>query len=65
MEESFTQTKENGQKTRINCAEGQRIVHLWLPAKEEEAQEETQQVLEGNRFAILAAEGEQVFSRRV
>ncbi len=31
---------------------------LWLPPKEEEAQEEAERVLEGVRFAILAAESE-------
>ena len=62
---SYMQNKENGQKTRINYEEGQRVVCLWLPSKEGEAQEETEKVLKGNRFAILAAESEQVFSRRV
>ncbi len=40
-------------------------MHLWLPAMEKEAQEVTEKVLKGNRFATLAAESEQVFSRRV
>ena len=62
---SYMQNKENGQKTRINYEEGQCVMYLWLPSNEEEAQEETEKVLKGNRFAILAAESEQVFSRRV
>ena len=62
---SYTQNKENGQKTRINYEEGQYVMYLWSPSKEEEVQEETEKVLKGNRFAILATEGEQVFSRRV
>ena len=61
----YTQNKENGQRARINYEEGQYVTHLRLPSKEEEAQEETEKVLKGNRFAILAAESEQVFSRRV
>jgi hypothetical protein len=40
-------------------------VFRFAPAKEEEAQKETDKVLKGNRFAILAAESEQVFSLRV
>ena len=61
---SYALSKENGQRTRINYEEGQYVMHLWLPSKEEEVQEETEKVLKGNRFAILAAESEQVFSRR-
>ena len=41
-----------------------RVMYLWLPSKEEERQEETEQFLKGNRFAILAEESGQVFSRR-
>ncbi len=63
--ESYVQNKEKGQKVRMNYEDGQRIVYLWLPAKEGEAQEETGKLLKDNRFAILAAEREQVFSRRV
>ena len=59
------QHKENGQRTRINYEEGQYVMHLWLPAKEEEVQEETEKVLKGNPFAILATENDQAFSRRV
>ena len=59
------QHKESGKKTRIVYEDGQYVMYLWLPAKREEAQEETEKVLNGIRFAILAAESEQVFSRRV
>ena len=62
---NVARNKENGQRARINYEEGQYIMYLWLPAKKEEVQEETEKVLKGNRFAILAAESEQVFSRRV
>ena len=62
---SYMQHKENGQKTRINYAEGQYVMYWWLPSKGELVQAETEKVLKGNRFAILAAESEQVFSRRV
>ena len=30
---SYTQHKENGQRTRINYEEGQYVMCLWLPAK--------------------------------
>ena len=56
---SYMQTKENSQKTRINYEEGQYVVYLWLASKGEEAQRETEKVLKGNRFAILATESEQ------
>ena len=61
---SYTQNKETGQKTRINYEEGQYVMYMWLPSKEEEVQEETEKVAKGNRFAILATESDQVFSRR-
>ncbi len=60
----YTQNKENAQKRRINYEEGQRVMHLWPPAKEKEAQEETEKVLKVDHFAILAAESEQVFRLR-
>ncbi len=54
---SHAQGKGEGQRARINCEEGQRAACLLLP---EVAQEETEKVLKGNRFAILAATSEQV-----
>ncbi len=57
------QNKDNGQK-RINYEDGQRAMCLRLPAKEKEVQEETEKVLIGDRFAMLAAESEQAFRRR-
>ena len=39
-------------------------MYAWLPSKEEEAQEETEKVSKDYRFAIMAAESEQVLSRR-
>ena len=62
---SYMQHKENGQKTRINYEEGHYVMYLRLPSKGEVAQAETEKALKGDRFAILAAESEQVFSRRV
>ncbi len=50
---SHTQNNENAPKTRINYDGGQCVMHLRLPAKEKEAQEETDKILKGNRFAIL------------
>ncbi len=40
------------------------VARLWSPAQKEEAQEETEKALACRLFAILAAESEQVFSRR-
>ena len=62
---SYAQNKENGQKTRIKYEEGQHVTHLRLPAKEKEAQEETEKGLKGNRFAIVAAESEEVLGRQL
>ncbi len=62
---SYLQNEENGRKTRMNCEEGQCVMHLGLPAKENQVQEETEKVLKGSRFAILATESEQVCSRQV
>ncbi len=59
------QNKESGQKTRIDYEEGQYVMCLWLPSNGEEVLKETERVSKGNRFAILATESEQVFSRRV
>ena len=61
---SSMQHKENGQRAMADYEEGQYVTHLRLPAKEEEAQGVAETALKGNRFAILAAESEQVFSRR-
>ncbi len=62
---SYVQNWENGQKTKINYEKGQYVVYLWLPSNGEEAQKDAEKVLGGNRFAILAAQSEQVFSRQV
>ncbi len=43
------QSKENDQMAGINDEEGQCVTYLWLPAKEEEAQEEKEKVLKGDR----------------
>ncbi len=62
--ESYTQYKATGGKTRSNYEDGQCVMYLRLPAKEEAAREETKKVLKGNRFTILATESEEVFARR-
>jgi hypothetical protein len=64
-EKSYMQHKESGKKTRIEYEDGQYVMYLWVPARREEVTKETEKVLKGNRFAILATESEQVFSRRV
>ncbi len=50
-----------GSTTRM----GQGVTYLWLPSKGESVQEETEQVVQRDRFATWAAESEQVSSRRV
>ncbi len=42
-------------------------MYVWVPVKEGEVARETEKVLKGNRFAILATENEvhQDFTRRV
>ncbi len=62
---SYVQEKENGRKTRINYEGGQYVTYLWLPSKEEEAQEEAERASKSDCFAMSAAESEQVCSRRV
>ncbi len=61
------QIKETSKKTRINYEQGQYGMYVRAPLKEREAKEQTEKVLKGNRFAILAAESEvhQGFTRRV
>jgi hypothetical protein len=62
---SYMQHKKSGEKTRIEYEDGQYVMYLWVPARREEVTKETEKVLKGNRFAILAAGSEQVFSLRV
>ena len=63
----YMQNKEASKKTRINYEHGQHVRCLWAPVKEGEVAKETEEVLQGNRFAMLATESEdkQVFTRRV
>ncbi len=41
---SYMQNKETCQRARISHEEGQRVMCVWLPSKEEEVQEETEGV---------------------
>ncbi len=45
--------------------DGQHIMYMWVPVKESEVREKPRNILKGNRFAVLVAEGEQVFNRQV
>ncbi len=47
--------------------QGQYVMYVWVPVKKREVAKETEIVLKGNRFAILAAESgvHQGFTRRV
>ncbi len=62
---SYMQNKETGKKTRINYELGQYVMHVWVPARESAVKEESDKVLKGNKFAILATECEAGFVRRV
>ncbi len=66
-ERSYTRSKETNEKTRINYEQGQYVTCVWVPVKEGEVVQETERVLKGSRFAILATESEvlQDFTRRV
>ncbi len=62
------QNKETSEKKeRINCEQGQYVMFVWAPVKEGEVERETERVLKGSRFAILATEDEahQGFTRPV
>ncbi len=63
-ERSYEQNKSAGRETRANYEEGQRVVYLWVPSKEEEVREESEKVPEGNRFAVLATESGEVSTQR-
>ena len=64
-EQSYMQNKTTMKKTKIAYEDGQYIMHLWLPARQEEFATESDKVLKGNRFAMLNTENEKVFSRQV
>jgi hypothetical protein len=64
-DEGCTQNKAAGQKTRTSYEGGQCVMHMRAPLKESEAREESNSILKGDRFAILATETDDVFSRRV
>ncbi len=53
--------------TRISYEQGQYVMDVWVPVKEGEVVRETEKVLKGNRFAILAMQSEvhQDVTRRV
>ncbi len=58
------QNKATGQNTRIS-EDGQGVTHMLAPTKESKVREESEKVLKGNGFAILAAESAKVFRREV
>ncbi len=58
--ERHTQSEKTGQKTRTKCEDGHRVMYAWAPSKENDVREESEKILKGNRFAILAMEGEGV-----
>ena len=63
-EHSFMKNKVTGQKTKIHYEDGQYILYLWVPCGPKGAEKVTKPLGE-NRFAILAADEEQGFTRQV
>jgi hypothetical protein len=57
------QNKKTGQKTRIKYEDGQYVMYMWVPSGENEVRG-SQNILKGNRFAILATKSEEVFNRQ-
>ena len=63
-QKSYMQNTKTGQKTKINYEDGQYVMYMWVPAAPEQVESARDTVLAGNRFAILAAAGEQGFTRQ-
>ena len=62
---SYTQNKETRRRTRIVYDQGKYVMRVWVPSKESAAKMESEKVLKGNKFAILATESGEGFARRV
>jgi hypothetical protein len=56
---SYMQNKKTGQKTRIEYESGQYVMYLWVPSTKEVVERESERILKGNKFALLAMESEQ------
>jgi hypothetical protein len=61
---SYMKNKASGQRTKIHYEDGQYIMYMWVPCGPNEVEKSTKPLGE-NRFAILAAEDEQGFTRQV
>ena len=55
---SYMQNKKTGQKTRIEYENGQYVMYLWVPSTKEVVERESERILKGNKFALLALESE-------
>ncbi len=53
---SYMQNKTTRQKTRIGYESGQYVMYLWVPSTREVVERESERILKGNRFALLAME---------
>ena len=53
---SYMQNKTTGKKTRIEYESGQYVMYLWVPSTKEVVERESERILKGNRFALLAME---------
>ena len=53
---SYMQNKKTGQKTRIEYESGQYVMYLWIHSTKEVVERESERILKGNRFALLAME---------
>ncbi len=63
-EKSYAHNKASGQRTRIKYDDAQYVMYMWVPSMESEVEEESEEVLKGNRFAILATESEELSAGR-
>ncbi len=65
-DKNYVQNKETNKKTRTNYEQGQYVMCVWAPVREGEVAQETEKAPKGNRFAMLAAEGDvhKGFTRR-
>ncbi len=62
---SYVQSKETGQKTRIEHEGGQYAMHVWVPNLEKGVITEQEKFLKGNKFAKFSTEKEeQGFTRQ-
>ncbi len=58
-EASYIENKTTGKKTKIHLEGGQHVFYMWVK-KAEKDKTAYQRVLKGNKFAVLADEGDKI-----